>query len=187
MPTPVSMWAPKILRTSSSLKLKPASVMETCECFWEKKDFSSKKAQTRSQTTSTCIKIIFNTNHSQVQQRPSWFAVPSPTTNWRTTNWCPHPLSRSNNWSLVTIGSDFSVLECVKCYSCGYKKDGLDGEMGKIPDVPFCNGRVFFFSIQSHVFFVFRLCHRGHCGSMRQGWLLWDAEGILHQVMRRSR
>jgi len=29
--------------------------------------------------------------------------------------------------------------ECTKCYDCGYKKNGIDGEMEEITDVPFCN------------------------------------------------
>ena len=31
-------------------------------------------------------------------------------------------------------------LECTQCYSCGYKQNGTEGEMGPIIDTPFCNG-----------------------------------------------
>ena len=34
---------------------------------------------------------------------------------------------------------EFSVFGANKCYSCGYRKNGLDGEMQQMEGVAFCN------------------------------------------------
>jgi len=60
--------------------------------------------------------------------------------------------------------------ECTKCYSCGYKQDGLDGEMGSLDGVPFCND----FATAENVI----SCGKDDCcGMLKEYFIKVDAEG----------
>jgi len=66
--------------------------------------------------------------------------------------------------------TDAPCPECVKCYSCGYKKDGLDGEMGSMTDVPFCND----FATEDTVV----PCGKDDCcGMLKEYFIKVDADG----------
>jgi len=61
--------------------------------------------------------------------------------------------------------------ECTQCYSCGYKKNGLDGEMEEITDVPFCND---FANAEDNVV----SCGKDDCcGMLKEYFIKVDAEG----------
>jgi len=61
--------------------------------------------------------------------------------------------------------------ECTKCYSCGYKKNGIDGEMEEIADVPFCND---FANAEDNVV----TCSKDDCcGMLKEYFIKVDADG----------
>jgi len=60
--------------------------------------------------------------------------------------------------------------ECTKCYNCGYKQDGLDGEMGEIMGVAFCND----FATENTVV----SCGMDDCcGMLKEYFIKVDADG----------
>ena len=67
---------------------------------------------------------------------------PPPLPTEKPTDAPPTPCPGHKTDLITSLNLLFS--ECTKCYNCGYKQDGLDGEMGEITGVAFCNGRFFF-------------------------------------------
>ena len=154
-------WARITFKMSSSLKLVPASVMEICKCLAnnfllkmleiDKNDFFQDEGHN---FIPRCNKDL--------PDLPFPPPLPDPTDNPASPT-TPCPGGGLTGWFgclclclCLLSGFDFMItmkmkvkinvwrespfLECTQCYSCGYKQNGTEGEMGPIIDTPFCNG-----------------------------------------------
>ena len=156
-------WARITFKMSSSLKLVPASVMETCKClannFYLKMLVIDKKnfffQDEGDNFITRCNKDLPNLPFPPPLPDPTDNPA-SPTTpcpGGGLTGWfgclCLCLCLLSGFYFMITMKMNVKInvwresqfLECTQCYSCGYKQNGTDGEMEEIIDTPFCNGK----------------------------------------------